>query len=189
MNHYGDIKMSCSYDQNNMLDSIKTYNYDNELVSKMSYTIEPITLSKNTYNLLSDYWITLPDDSYLLRINGYKVNEINTCEDTLACLNSRSLKFFYTEIEPNGIKDIAVKTNISIFPNPTSAILNIELPINENNNDVKIDILSVNGQSVFSKIDSNGGLKTLDIENLNPGMYVVKINTGKESFVKQIIKL
>jgi len=73
-----------------------------------------------------------------------------------------------------------VNANISIYPNPTNNILNIQI-------DATIEAISVynfQGQNVLNVSNTN----QLDLSNLAEGAYIVQINTDKGTARKTIIK-
>jgi len=61
---------------------------------------------------------------------------------------------------------------IEIYPNPATGILNVTLPTN-----LKLDVrmFNLNGQMVIFK-HNQSGLTTLDVENLNAGLYLIQID-------------
>ena len=78
-----------------------------------------------------------------------------------------------------GTNDIK-NANIKIYPNPTNNIINIEgLNKNENNT---IQIFDVQGKLVITKNISEKG--TIDLSELNKGVYVIKIGEVAQRIVK-----
>ena len=78
-----------------------------------------------------------------------------------------------------GINDIK-NSNIKIYPNPTNNIINIEgLTKNENNT---IQIFDVQGKLVITKTINEKG--TIDLSELNKGVYVIKIGELAQRIVK-----
>ena len=78
-----------------------------------------------------------------------------------------------------GINDIK-NSNIKIYPNPTNNIINIEgLNKNENNT---IQIFDVQGKLVITKTINEKG--TIDLSELNKGVYVIKIGELAQRIVK-----
>jgi surface protein len=70
--------------------------------------------------------------------------------------------------------------NIKIYPNPTNNIINIEgLNKNENNT---IQIFDVQGKLVITKTINEKG--TIDLSELNKGVYVIKIGDVAQRIVK-----
>jgi hypothetical protein len=78
-----------------------------------------------------------------------------------------------------GINDIK-NANIKIYPNPTNNVINIEgLNKNENNN---IQIFDVQGKLVITKNITEKG--TIDLSELNKGVYVIKVGEVAQRIVK-----
>ena len=77
------------------------------------------------------------------------------------------------------------KTTFSVFPNPTTTELNIQLPANENG---VITIFNANGQLVRAFNNFNNGTTKVDVSNLANGVYNVQYQnangTSNQRFVK-----
>ena len=71
-------------------------------------------------------------------------------------------------------------TNISIYPNPVVDKLFIQGLLRE----TKVSIYNVLGKLVVSKTT----LKSIDVDHLQSGIYIVKIVDGKQETVKKFIK-
>jgi hypothetical protein len=70
---------------------------------------------------------------------------------------------------------------ISIYPNPTNNIINIEgLNKNENNT---IQIFDIQGKLVSTKTVTEKG--TIELSELNKGVYVIKIG----EYAKRVVKI
>jgi hypothetical protein len=78
------------------------------------------------------------------------------------------------------------KTTFSVFPNPATTELNIQLPANENG---VIRIFNANGQLVTSFNNFNNGTAKVNVANLANGVYDVQYQnangTSNARFVKQ----
>lgn len=89
----------------------------------------------------------------------------------------------------SGINDLVLtKDNISIFPNPTSGRLTIEM--DEPMETLEINLHDLLGKSVFSRtVQFNNGVatKTLDLSTLKEGMYIIRIINGGQSYSEKII--
>ncbi len=84
----------------------------------------------------------------------------------------------------NTILDVDVLDSdaIKMFPNPAQNYLNI------NNDGIginKVRILSANGQELLSV---SGNFNRIDVNGLQSGLYIVKIETDKGIFVKKMLK-
>ena len=72
--------------------------------------------------------------------------------------------------------------NISIYPNPTSKLITIEIP--EDKAIVKIS--NILGQIVYVT-DMTSNIKTISLENLESGMYFVSVKLSQGTFTNKII--
>ena len=86
---------------------------------------------------------------------------------------------------PTSIEDNSYST-FNVFPNPNNGILNISMT---NLSDKQtIEIKNIIGQTVFSKIASNSSSTTINLSNINKGIYTVSlINENGTSSSKKII--
>jgi hypothetical protein len=74
-------------------------------------------------------------------------------------------------IEPSDVTEEFRHSGISLYPNPTCDIINIEI---ENPDNTTIEIYDVSGTLVFSKaLDSK--IEKIDISGLPKGIYIVKV--------------
>jgi hypothetical protein len=93
-------------------------------------------------------------------------------------LSQQEITTLYNSIS-TGTNDIKY-SNIKIYPNPTNNIINIEgLNKNENNT---IQIFDVQGKLVITKTITEKG--TIDLSELNKGVYVIKIGEVAQRIVK-----
>lgn len=69
--------------------------------------------------------------------------------------------------------------NVSIYPNPTTGILNVDI-----DNDFDAVVYNYQGQ-VMMKM--NGNNRQLNLSNLTAGIYFVEIRTNNHAFVKKVI--
>lgn len=78
---------------------------------------------------------------------------------------------------------------VRVFPNPASAFVNIEIPGNSPDSKVSAEIIGLNGD-VFRSISFQDNLKmTIQIDNLKPGLYFLKIGYGNTTATRKLIKL
>ncbi len=86
----------------------------------------------------------------------------------------------------DGISETS-KGNISVYPNPASTFISIETKTIELNS--LIEIISPNGQVVYNGLLDTPTRKEINIENLNSGIYVIKITNRRSSkFVKFLVQ-
>ncbi|MDY8137120.1 M4 family metallopeptidase [Aquimarina sp. 2201CG5-10] len=81
--------------------------------------------------------------------------------------------------------------NFSYHPNPSNGTLQVSLNPKGLNNDISISLYDLSGRNVYAKTyDATARFSTtLDLQNLNTGMYLMDINQGdKNQYAKIIIK-
>jgi carboxyl-terminal processing protease len=142
-----------------------------------------LTLPGNIYtNFTSCGWYYA--DGYQQQRNGVKI-------DSIVSPTPEGLRHGLDEILeavfncPNGVNNPnIVKNEVSIYPNPVSSELNID--IKGNNDKYKFEIINSIGQTVFK-----GNLTektTIQTTNFSPGIYLIKLENGKTIEIKTIVK-
>ena len=76
------------------------------------------------------------------------------------------------------------QNGISIYPNPTSGILNFDFA---DNNVQNIVITDITGKTIVEKTELKQN-ETIDLSNFDNGIYLIKIQTATEIFTTKIIK-
>lgn len=85
-----------------------------------------------------------------------------------------------------GINKINLWKSITVFPNPTSDLINIQFH-NATKTQTTIAIYSLVGQKVSETILPTGTeLSSINVRNLNKGMYFLYVQSGKEKFTQKI---
>jgi hypothetical protein len=91
-----------------------------------------------------------------------------------------SIASFSEDCSALGILDNIQSNTLLVYPNPTNNIINIEgLNINENN---LVQIFDVQGKLVITKTITEK--ETIDLSELNKGVYVIKIGEVAQRIVK-----
>ncbi len=157
---------------------------------------------KNIDNNLSNKFNLIDDSTYFVRNNmpvpiyqGFRsavaaadINNDGFLDIVLGNYSGGLTFFFGTDkpyIQTNTNQVEINKVRYSLFPNPSSEILNIYID-NENIKINKITILSINGKTI-KEISSN--FSKIDISTIKSGFYIIKIDeqNGNENFFKIII--
>ncbi len=77
--------------------------------------------------------------------------------------------------------------NIRIYPNPSNGLLNVR--INQFVGKVTIQIVDINGRVVFNQTDDKFNIeKSINLNKLQTGVYVVKINTNEFTYSEKLIR-
>ncbi len=93
----------------------------------------------------------------------------------------------YTIIVGNGINSTPIITEeleMSIYPNPTTGILNLK---NKNYEVVQIEIKDLLGKTIY-KGSAVEGENSVDLSTYPSGMYVVQLHTAKKNLTRKILK-
>ena len=91
--------------------------------------------------------------------------------------------------DPVGIDEKIVFNEMNIYPNPVSDILNISFNLFETS-DVNILVYDLLGKIVYEANEgvNNIGSKefNINLEDINSGFYLLKLNVGENNFVRKI---
>lgn len=82
------------------------------------------------------------------------------------------------------------KNTISVYPNPTNTIVNIDYTL-ENSSDVVLRVTNIQGQVITEiKTEKSSGLNTdtLDLSSQSSGMYFLTLTSGNNTFTTKVVK-
>jgi hypothetical protein len=97
-------------------------------------------------------------------------------QDIFGAFNTMSFKLTALDRHTN-LTDM-----IEIFPNPASELLNVRLPLN-----VTITIFDTGGR-IIKEMNLREGNHSINLNTLDPGIYIIKCVSGNRSFYKKLIK-
>jgi hypothetical protein len=149
-----------------------TYRVSNTIVTEDNYTIsqnQNITMKAgNSITLLPNTHI-MNGSTYLAKIEGCEV------------IGEQSIERRYSQKIALSINlDEKKITEVKIFPNPTSDILNIKTSFKINN----VSVVDMVGRKINVKLENN----KLDVKNLVAGTYLISIETDGGIFSQKFIK-
>ena len=72
------------------------------------------------------------------------------------------------------------KASLNVYPNPAADLLNIEV-LNANFKNSVVTVYNVSGVEVMN-VDMMGSKKSLDIEKLTSGAYLVKVSNTENGY-------
>jgi len=142
--------------------------------------------------------ITLSDNSQLPEWLIFTTdNLIFTANPTVANVGTISVKvtakdrsnesiseiFDITVSEPININSV-LDSQIKIYPNPTSGILNIDL---SNYKNAGLQITNILGQTLFAEKNISNNVKTIDLSNYSNGIYIINIETNNKVYTSKFI--
>lgn len=107
---------------------------------------------------------------------------INTIENG----NILTQGFHQTILKITSVSELS-DIELKLYPNPTIGLFTVEFGKNQN---LIIDLSSLNGKTIFSEKIENQNKKTFDISKLTQGIYILKVtNTNNQQSVFKINKL
>lgn len=119
------------------------------------------------------YYIGFPKSGGIRRITSEGGNEPETYElENLIKLVEKS------EASSLGIKEV------SIYPNPTSGIFNVEF--SQDTENTTVEVLNLMGKVIFNENVTTSKL-TLDLSNEAKGIYLVKITTNGNTTIEKVV--
>jgi PKD repeat protein len=120
------------------------------------------------------------NQSYEVLQTGFYTVEVS---DSNGCVNSATL---YVQI--TGVEELTIE-NISVYPNPSSGKIIVDLTGSKNIGSISIQIINTLGQKVFSlqeKISSCDLNKEIILSDITPGVYIMDIKT-ENNYVRRKI--
>lgn len=91
---------------------------------------------------------------------------------------------------PTGVNENEASANMNIYPNPTSEYSYINLNL-EKASKVNVSITNLVGQEVFNKefgqLSAGNHMLTVNVNNLNSGIYFFTVQSGNERITKKVI--
>ncbi len=73
-------------------------------------------------------------------------------------------------------------TSFTVYPNPVNQTLQLNL---ESNTEMNVEIWTTDGRMVESRKSND---KFLNVQHLQPGYYLIKINTDRKQFISRFVK-
>ncbi len=147
---------------------------------KSGYLLNSI---KQQWNMKTSEW----NNSEL--INYYNNSNGNINQKTIQFWNNLSLlweyhsRTSYTYFQSNSSSKPQYP-GFSVYPNPCNDYISIKL---ENSDNFKISIVDIQGQAISSQLIS-GKATSIDLKDLNSGIYILKIEQGEKVLIRKVLK-
>lgn len=163
--------------------------------SKLPYKVNSMNLSApNTWGTVTGQYNDLTTN---LKQAWPRVDISPPAVKTVHVWNSegaagKGVALFDAEYLVTSFKDVYEPVITSdIYPNPASSSFNLSLQL-KNANDVTMEIYDAKGQlmkqEVYNNLGSNAEVKTINIDDLANGVYIVKLTSDKISVSKKLVK-
>lgn len=84
---------------------------------------------------------------------------------------------------------LAVQDMLSVYPNPATDYLIVDLFLRDDFADVRIDLVDVHGRTLLSQVmqDVTGESINLDVKALPAGIYLLRATDGKNLLTRQVV--
>ncbi len=178
----------------NYLEGFSTGGCDS--ISQLILTVAPLSLSVTVNNetLTADQvgatyqWLDCDNgnaailnansQSYSPALNGnYSVIvTLNTCSDTSQCVMLNSV----------GISNQQFSKEVSIYPNPFSEKLNIDL--SGSLKEFNIEVFNMQGLLIYQSLRIGGSIHQISIGDWAEGIYLMKVSDGDSYMIRSLIK-
>lgn len=100
---------------------------------------------------------------------------------------------FFAEFIIETLKNQSVETKIpetvkdvNIYPNPVSGELVLNLPDVQTNGESILEIFDLSGRKIYSRQIPNEPTYRMDLNGLSPDIYILKIQTGNNSYTRKL---
>ncbi|MBN2890231.1 MAG: agmatine deiminase family protein [Bacteroidales bacterium] len=173
-----------SYAGNDMATGFPTLNY--KINDSTYHSIEMTETSSNHYSATIPWYTGNNTISYYI-----EAEDITGKTASVPTMKEQDPFVFYTTHEIVNNPFITKEDDVKIYPNPNRGRFYLQLNLEETQN-VEINILSINGQIIYSDnvlVNSGSEPVLLNIENISTGVYILNSKTeSKTSSTKLIIR-
>ena len=134
------------------------------------------------------YRIHVPHNSLVMAVDNptLTINDTTQAIDVTVEIGPNDIKVI---LETLGLNEESLENTVNIFPNPTNGILNITLPVINQN--LGLEVYDIMGKTLLQKQlkpNDHHGVFALDVSGLSTGMYFLKLNNESASVSKKFIK-
>jgi len=123
--------------------------------------------------------IRFSSDKSIVKINGHIYYQTSGEDGTYNYHLINGCEFTYLSVDEN------MASNLTIYPNPSQSIFNIQNPKNER---LQIRALNLQGKEIMSLKSTNTNVQ-LDLETFPSGIYFLEITSNKEKTTQKVIKI
>jgi plastocyanin len=101
---------------------------------------------------------------------------------------SIGMKGTITVLGTTGLADNSLNEDVSIFPNPSNGIFQLQINNTQSAKKMDLGIYTVKGEKVYSKSDlQQQNTTSIEIPDLPKGVYIVRLYGRKENYIRKIV--
>lgn len=122
--------------------------------------------------------------TYYVQVYGYNGANSATCYTLNATIGSTTFRLGTEEGDASDLGN----DGFSVYPNPVSGMATLHIPMDEIA-EVGINVFDLNGRKVLvhsALLSKESGDVSLDMSNLNEGMYFIQLTKGSEVRMRTI---
>lgn len=99
-----------------------------------------------------------------------------------------SLELCSTIAIPLGVEENTIQ-NFSLYPNPNNGDFNVQFN-STSTEEINLSVFDIRGREIYSNAYANNGFfnESIQLNNLQSGVYLVKVKDGKNEITKKFIK-
>lgn len=103
-------------------------------------------------------------------------------------INSWSLRLCSTTAVPLSVEDNSIK-DFSLYPNPNNGDFNVQFN-STSNEPIELAVFDIRGRQIYQNVYTNNGFfnENIQLNNLQSGVYLIKVKDGKNELTKKFIK-
>src|SRR5690625_2825556 len=120
-----------------------------------------------------------------------EVPEIETTKARLMVKASENVFFAVNDEEFTITEFMSVDSHemasIKIYPNPNDGKFNISLPSSMQNETMNIGVYDLQGRMIYQEEWSNHNEPSIELNQVNPGLYILRIDNGSDVMNKKLI--
>ena len=145
-----------------------------------------------------DLWLGLYSDNLTEVIGGFgffaPFGQLGFCDYEIdvnfQCFESPSFSYLNPEYPSCdyilGFESVE-STLPSVFPNPTSGIINVEIPVSWVASEGTVQLFNSHGQIVYNHTGSLNNLSRIDLSHYSKGIYLLSIESGNERGMAKLV--
>lgn len=151
-----------------------------EIINESIIAPQTMTIAASTIDTINNLiYLTTSDfysagDGFIYNLNGENTGLFEAGVSAQAIAVDYRLN--------TGINKIGIAQDLTVFPNPATNLINLNIPNDQNI--VNTVISDISGKIVYNNLSSS----QIDISSLNSGLYFIKVNTETSVFSGKLIK-